>query len=172
MLMLLYYCHMDLRWFMWFSEYVINCAYLFSFKSTYAVWSSLIPIIICIFFCFFPSFCAVPWAPGGSKFTRNPIPPSGVSHYDSSLFGLSNLFSFLFSLVYFFISMDIHGYGIIYSQLLFHVNGRIRNIWKWIGNLKLGHSSKKKFNLVITFFPPWKISILSFNYVDCVTVGL
>ena len=32
--------------------------------------------------------CAVPWAPGGSKFHRNPIPPAGVIYDINFLFGL------------------------------------------------------------------------------------
>lgn len=30
-------------------------------------------------------FCTVPWAPGGSKFTRNPTPPTGVILFDNLL---------------------------------------------------------------------------------------
>lgn len=44
----------------------------------------------------FRSFFAVPWAPGGSKFTRNPTPPSGVSYCDNSF--LHTLYRITFSL--------------------------------------------------------------------------
>ncbi|MFQ6630292.1 hypothetical protein Gotur_006570, partial [Gossypium turneri] len=54
-------------------------------EATYNKWRHPDPYIgtYCIFFV--GSFVkrvfsfAVPWAPGGSKFTRNPVPPSGVS---------------------------------------------------------------------------------------------
>lgn len=46
-------------------------------------------ILACSYFC----CIIVPWAPGGSKFTRNPAPPQGVSHYG---YMLSLFFSFLF----------------------------------------------------------------------------
>ncbi|KAL9689901.1 hypothetical protein QQ045_010292 [Rhodiola kirilowii] len=32
-----------------------------------------------------PNPYIVPWAPGGSKFTRNPAPPQGVSVYDLTI---------------------------------------------------------------------------------------
>ena len=40
---------------------------------------------------FFYLYSVVPWAPGGSKFTRNPIPPAGVS----SLLKIVHVFLFV-----------------------------------------------------------------------------
>lgn len=58
-------------------------------------------------------YCTVPWAPGGSKFTRNPIPPAGVIFYNDLQFRV-----YLVCLSFHFVCRGLEMKSFFYSQFL------------------------------------------------------